>query len=181
MRPLSLFLLALAVVASLGAQGPAAKKKKTTVEGDPRWARVDSLRDKGLYRSALELVILIGKDARAKGATPVLFTPIVRRKFNAHGALEDTHGAYPLVVREVARDLNVAFVDLQMQTEDLVRGAGPEGSKKLYVWVAPGDSKMWRFHWGRAAHLERWGRRPTISRRSRRSSRRRRRPRAPRC
>ncbi len=92
------------------------------------------------YRKNLERFVA---ETRAKGATPVLFTPIVRRKFNAQGTIEDTHGAYPLVVREVARDLNVAFVDLQMQTEDLVRGAGPEGSKKLYVWVAPGESKMY--------------------------------------
>ncbi len=92
------------------------------------------------YRRNLERFVA---ETRAKGATPVLFTPIVRRKFNAQGTLEDTHGAYPLVVREVARDLNVAFVDLQASTEDLVRSAGPESSKKLYVWVAPGESKMY--------------------------------------
>ena len=62
------------------------------------------------YRKNLERFVA---ETRAKGATPILFTPIVRRKFNAQGTLEDTHGAYPLVVREVARDLNVALVDLQ--------------------------------------------------------------------
>jgi DNA sulfur modification protein DndE len=31
-------------------------------------------------------------EARAKGATPILCTPIVRRKFNAAGKLEPTHG-----------------------------------------------------------------------------------------
>ena len=92
------------------------------------------------YRRNLERFVM---ETRAKGAIPVLFTPIVRRKFNAQGTLEDTHGAYPLVVREVARDLNVAFVDLQTLTEALVRGAGPEGSKQLYVWVAPGESSMY--------------------------------------
>jgi acetyl esterase/lipase len=92
------------------------------------------------YRKNLERFVA---ESRAKGATPVLFTPIVRRKFNAQGTLGDTHGAYPLVVRDVARDLSVALVDLQTSTEDLVRSAGPEGSKKLYVWVAPGESKMY--------------------------------------
>ena len=92
------------------------------------------------YRKNLERFVA---ETRTKGATPVLFTPIVRRKFNAQGTLEDTHGSYPLVVRDVARELNVAFVDLQMLTEDLVRSAGAEGSKKLYVWVAPGESKMY--------------------------------------
>lgn len=87
------------------------------------------------YRLNLERFV---NESRAKGAIPVLFTPIVRRKFNEHGTLEDTHGAYPLVVRDVARDLHVPFVDLQLLTEDLVRGAGPEGSKKLYVYVDSG-------------------------------------------
>jgi acetyl esterase/lipase len=82
-------------------------------------------------------------EARAKGATPVLFTPIVRRKWNAQGNLEDTHGAYPLAVREVANNLRVPLIDLQPLTENLVRGTGPEGSKRLYVWVAPGESKMY--------------------------------------
>lgn len=82
-------------------------------------------------------------DARSKGATPVLFTPIVRRKFDARGALEDTHGAYPSAVRTVANALAVPLIDLQALTEKLVRGAGPEGSKRLYVWVSPGESKMY--------------------------------------
>jgi acetyl esterase/lipase/lysophospholipase L1-like esterase len=92
------------------------------------------------YRKNLERFVA---ETRDKRAIPVLFTPIVRRKFNARGTLEDTHGAYPLVVREVARDLNVALVDLETSTEELVRGAGPEESKTLYVWVAPGESKMY--------------------------------------
>lgn len=82
-------------------------------------------------------------EARAKGATPVLFTPIVRRKFDAQGNLEDTHGAYPAAVRDVAAALSVPLIDLQPLTEKLVRAAGAEDSKRLYVWVAPGESKMY--------------------------------------
>jgi lysophospholipase L1-like esterase len=89
------------------------------------------------FRRNLERFV---NDARAKGAIPVLFTPIVRRKFNAAGALEDTHGAYPLAVRDVAKAMHVPLIDLQASTADLVRSAGPEGSKRLYVWLAPGES-----------------------------------------
>ena len=92
------------------------------------------------YRRNLERFVT---ESRARGASPVLLTPIVRRKFNEQGTLVDTHGAYPLVVRDVARDLKVPFVDLQLLTEDLVRAAGVEGSKSLYVWVAPGTSPMY--------------------------------------
>jgi len=78
-------------------------------------------------------------ETRARGATPVVFSPIVRRHFNAHGVLEDTHGAYPWVARETARDLGAPFVDLLQLTEDLVLRAGPEGSKALYVYTTEGQ------------------------------------------
>ena len=74
---------------------------------------------------------------------PILFTPIVRRKFDAAGVLEDTHGEYPAVVREVAKALHVPLVDLLAMTDTLVRRAGPNDSKRLYVWVAPGESAMY--------------------------------------
>jgi lysophospholipase L1-like esterase len=92
------------------------------------------------YRRNLERFVA---ESRAKGATPVLFSSIVRRHWNAQGVLEDTHGAYPLVTREVARDLRVPFVDLQLASEDLVREAGPEASKRLYAWSSPGEFAMY--------------------------------------
>src|SRR5438067_5578964 len=46
-------------------------------------------------------------ETKAKGANPVLFTSIVRRKFNANGKLEDTHGDYVTVVRELAKEKNI--------------------------------------------------------------------------
>lgn len=94
---------------------------------------------RGAYHRNLERFV---SEARTKGAVPILFTPIVRRKFNAHGALEDTHGAYPVVVRAVAKDLRVPLIDLQALTDTLVRSAGPEDSKRLYVWLGPGASKF---------------------------------------
>jgi lysophospholipase L1-like esterase len=92
------------------------------------------------YRKNLERFV---NEARAKQAVPILFTPIVRRKFDARGVLEDTHGEYPAVVRDVARDMRVSLVDLLAMTDTLVRRAGPDDSKRLYVWVAPGESKMY--------------------------------------
>jgi lysophospholipase L1-like esterase len=89
------------------------------------------------YRRNLERFVT---EARARGATPILASSIVRRKFNAHGVLEDTHGIYSLVVRSVARELAVPFVDLQLLTEDLVTRAGPDSSRALYTWLAPGAS-----------------------------------------
>lgn len=92
------------------------------------------------YRRNLERFVA---ETRARGGVPVLFSSIVRRKFNAGGVLEDTHGAYPFVARAVAREMDVPFIDLQMMTEEMVMGAGVEGSKRWYVWVAPGTSAMY--------------------------------------
>lgn len=92
------------------------------------------------YRRNLERFVT---ETRSKGARPILFTPIVRRKFDAHGALQDTHGEYPVVVRDVAARLRVPLVDLLALTDTLVRSAGPEDSKRLYVWVAPGTPGMY--------------------------------------
>jgi lysophospholipase L1-like esterase len=92
------------------------------------------------YRANLRRYVA---DARSRGATVVLLTPIVRRRWNARGELEDTHGAYPGVMREVAAEMRVPLIDLQRSTMELVRRAGPDGSKALYVWTAPGEFAMY--------------------------------------
>ena len=51
--------------------------------------------------------------------------------------LIDTHGAYLESPRNVARELNVPFVDMNKITHDLVEGLGPEASKALFMWVEP--------------------------------------------
>ena len=79
------------------------------------------------------------KETREKGATPILLSSIVRRKFNEHGVLVDTHGNYPLVTRLVANEMNVPFIDLQWLTERLEIKYGPERSKKLHLHLEPGD------------------------------------------
>jgi len=79
------------------------------------------------------------EETRKKGAFPILLTPVVRRNFNEKGVLIDTHGTYPEVMRSIAKDLKVPLIDLQIKTEELVISYGPEKSKELYLWVAPGD------------------------------------------
>jgi len=89
------------------------------------------------YRYNLEFFV---KEIRAKGAIPVLFSSMVRRNFNEYGVLVDTHGDYPLIVRMVAKDLEVPFVDLQGLTERLEIGYGPEKSKSLHLHFEPGEN-----------------------------------------
>jgi len=89
----------------------------------------------GSFRDNLRRFIA---DTRAKGGTPILATPVCRRKFNAAGKLVDTHGDYPEAVRAVARAEKVALLDLTVATAQWLEAAGDEPSKKFFMWIAPG-------------------------------------------
>lgn len=99
------------------------------------------------------------KETRMRGGIPVLFNSVVRRIFtNSKTAvadddtrsnssadlvegdtLVDTHGDYLLSPRNVARELNVPFVDANKITHDLEQGLGPDKSKKLHMWYLPNE------------------------------------------
>ncbi len=74
-----------------------------------------------------------------KGGLPVLATQVVRRKFSEEGELVDTHGDYAVAVRQLAAELDVPLLDIEKLSGELVRQLGPERSKKLYMWVEPGE------------------------------------------
>ncbi|TAJ53281.1 MAG: GDSL family lipase [Chitinophagaceae bacterium] len=88
----------------------------------------------GLYRDNLIRFI---KETRLKGATPILVTPVMRRKFDASGKFVDQHGEYPDAVRAVAKEMNVLLIDLHKSSEALIEKEGVEGSKKLFLWIDP--------------------------------------------
>jgi len=78
-------------------------------------------------------------DVRAKRATPVLLTPVARRKWQ-DGALVDTHGEYPGVVRAVAKEKRVAFVDMTELSARVLERYGPDSSAKLFLQLEPGEN-----------------------------------------
>jgi lysophospholipase L1-like esterase len=75
------------------------------------------------------------EEVRSLDATPVLLTPIVRRKFDAQGRFYGTHGDYPAAVRKVAGDMDVLLIDLHAATQLMVEQFGEEASKKLYLHI----------------------------------------------
>lgn len=79
------------------------------------------------------------KETREKGATPILCTPIMRRRFDSTGTFYDVHGVYPDLVREVARELNVCLVDMHHESEKIIIHHGAEGSKKIFLHINPGE------------------------------------------
>ncbi len=79
------------------------------------------------------------KETREKGATPILCTPIMRRRFDSTGKFYDVHGVYPDLVREVARELNVCLVDMHWESEKVIIQHGAEGSKIIFLHINPGE------------------------------------------
>jgi lysophospholipase L1-like esterase len=106
------------------------KREDTTRYADPDVA----------FRANLRRFIA---DVRGAGATPILCTPIARRAFDSTGVLRMTHGAYPRATREVAAEMGVTLLDMERSTMALVSAAGPDSSKRLFGWVAPGTNAMY--------------------------------------
>ena len=103
------------------------------------------------------------RETRERGGIPVLMNCVVRRNFakmapkndddealrsttfkDADGLVEgdslvDTHGLYRVAPRDVARRMNVHFIDANQITHDLEQGLGTEASKRLHMWFLPGE------------------------------------------
>lgn len=83
-------------------------------------------------------------EARSSGATPVLVTSLTRRNFNAEGKIDpnqlesatDNQGGksadylneYVMATRAVAAEQNVALVDLNRRSIELMNQVGPQGA-----------------------------------------------------
>lgn len=78
------------------------------------------------------------RDVRARNATPILATPVARRKFGRDGKLQPTHGAYPDAIRAVAKEDKVALLELEHATNAWLQATGDEPSRKFFMWIEPG-------------------------------------------
>lgn len=72
--------------------------------------------------------------ARERGATPLLITPVARRKFD-RGQLLDTHGLYAQAVRDLAAREKLGLIDLNASSSDWLRALGDEPSKLFFMHV----------------------------------------------
>ncbi len=72
--------------------------------------------------------------ARERGATPVLVTPVARRKFDGTQLL-DTHGPYPQAVRDLAAGEGIALIDLTASSMEWLRRLGDASSRPYFMHV----------------------------------------------
>lgn len=78
-------------------------------------------------------------EAKARGLKPILLTPTARRRFNAQGKNENTHGDYPDAAKKVAERENVPLIELTDMSTALYETLGEEGSKKALVHYPAGS------------------------------------------
>jgi lysophospholipase L1-like esterase len=104
---------------------------------DESKAKTDRYTPPADYRNNLVRFV---RETRAKGANPVLFTPVARRRFHTKGDFYDTHGEYPDIVRSVAASEHVPLVDMTKTTGAMLRLFGPEASVAMFLQLAPGEN-----------------------------------------
>ena len=73
------------------------------------------------YEAYLKVYIA---EARLRGATPVLVTPMQRRDWGPDGKILNSHGDYPDAMREVAKTENVALIDLDRMSRAFYEALG---------------------------------------------------------
>ena len=77
-------------------------------------------------------------EVRSKKASPVLLTPVSRRRFK-EGKQVETHQVYSQLVTELAASLHVPFFDLDLASRNLYQQMGEENSKLLFLQLKPGE------------------------------------------
>ncbi len=85
------------------------------------------------YKASLKRYVA---EARKRGGTVVVVTPMHRRTFDPSGRITDSHGDYDDAVRQVSKEDGVALIDLHAMSKPFYEALGPEESKKAF---APGD------------------------------------------
>jgi lysophospholipase L1-like esterase len=90
---------------------------------------------KGAYTDNLTRFVA---DVRAKGGQPVLMTPIAKHVFIGD-QVQETHGAYAVAVRDVAKATKTPLIDLDADMMGAQQARGEAGSRGFYLIYTPED------------------------------------------
>ena len=78
-------------------------------------------------------------ETRVKEATPILLTPVCRRRFDEEDNFFDTHGKYSALVRQAAEETSASFIDMHTISMSILVQYGKEESTKLFLHCAEGE------------------------------------------
>ncbi|MFD6289313.1 rhamnogalacturonan acetylesterase [Streptomyces sp. NPDC060205] len=80
------------------------------------------------------------RGTRARGATPVVVTPVSRRSYNATtGKFNVSFPAYVDAAKAVAQEEGAPLVDLSAASRAYLDGIGVEASKGIFLWLDAGQ------------------------------------------
>jgi lysophospholipase L1-like esterase len=77
--------------------------------------------------------------ATARGATPVLLTPVSRRDYDSGGNFRVSFPDYVNKVYELVNETGVAMIDLSARSRAYLNGIGPEAAKRVFLHLAAGQ------------------------------------------
>lgn len=86
------------------------------------------------YRTNLATFI---SEVKAKGAVPVILTPICRRSFS-DGAVNRTHGEYPAAAKKAAADGGAVLLDIEQLSFEWLTNLGEEASASRFMFSVDG-------------------------------------------
>lgn len=93
----------------------------------------------GDYRDHLRRFV---DEARARGARPVLVTPVARYAFSEAGAAIDTHGPYAEAMRALAAEAAVPLIDLARSSAQALESLGPERARAWFMLAHDGVDRV---------------------------------------
>lgn len=102
------------------------------IQDSTRYAAAESTYQDNLRRFITE--------TRAKGAIPVLITPVVRRRFDEQNQLVHTLGSYPDAVKKVAATTSTPVIDLNTLSAKRLTELGPDLAKSWFLHLKPDES-----------------------------------------
>lgn len=86
------------------------------------------------YKEFLRLYV---SQTRQKGAYPVILTPVARNYPWENGRLQNVHGEYDKAAKDVAKEMDVLFIDLNQKSMDHFSEKGREYVSKKYFMNLP--------------------------------------------
>ncbi|MDR7382118.1 RICIN domain-containing protein [Promicromonospora iranensis] len=77
--------------------------------------------------------------ATARGATPVLITPVSRRDYDSNGQFRVSFPDYVNKVYELVDETGVAMIDLSARSRAYLNSIGPEAAKRVFLHLSAGQ------------------------------------------
>ena len=78
-------------------------------------------------------------ETKVKNGIPILLTPVSRRKFDKTGNALPTHEIYSALVRDVAKETGVFFIDLDEKSRAMYQTMGEANTKLIFNQLQPGE------------------------------------------